>query len=275
MPASLTLAASNDKFQLVTDVACDVDVYASLMDYTTVVAPVAPQVTTITTATTTDIVAAPAASTTRAVEFLNIRNVHASTAVTVTFLFNRSATTYELYKATLAAGDTLEYQEGIGWFVISSVGKLDAKLRVATDVINATTSFADITGLTCPVKNGKQYNFHGVLWHIENAATTGAQFAINGPTVTNLRAWEWGIFAGSITAATSQANLADVTTRDAAMLVATSSQTTPGIVPCFIMGWINPSADGTFAVRCASEVAVAAGITVKAGSWCRIWESDS
>jgi hypothetical protein len=117
----LLLAATTDKLQLVTDVICDVDTYAAMMDYTTVVAPVAPQLATIVTATTTDIVAAPATSTTRNVKHLNIRNAHASIAVTVTVLFNRSATVYELFKARLSPGDTLEYQEGVGWFVVTTV----------------------------------------------------------------------------------------------------------------------------------------------------------
>jgi len=53
--------------------------------------------------------------------------------------------------------------------------------------------------------------------------------------------------------------------------------TGPGAVNmlAIISGYIVPSADGTFAVRCASEVAVASGLTIKAGSWLRIWETDN
>ena len=43
----------------------------------------------------------------------------------------------------------------------------------------------------------------------------------------------------------------------------------------FEMSRMTSAADGTFAVRCASEVAVAAGLTVKAGSWLRLWETDN
>lgn len=42
-----------------------------------------------------------------------------------------------------------------------------------------------------------------------------------------------------------------------------------------LSGYIQPSANGTFAIRCKSEIAVAAGLTVKAGSWLRIWETDN
>ena len=33
--------------------------------------------------------------------------------------------------------------------------------------------------------------------------------------------------------------------------------------------------DGTFALRCASEVAVAGGLVIKAGSWMRLREIDA
>jgi len=51
--------------------------------------------------------------------------------------------------------------------------------------------------------------------------------------------------------------------------------TGPGAVNmlAILSGFFNPSADGTFAVRCVSEVAVAGGLVVKAGSWCRVWEA--
>jgi hypothetical protein len=39
-----------------------------------------------------------------------------------------------------------------------------------------------------------------------------------------------------------------------------------------LSGYINPSAAGTFAVRGQSEVAVAAGLTVKKGSWLHLFE---
>ena len=38
-------------------------------------------------------------------------------------------------------------------------------------------------------------------------------------------------------------------------------------------GYINPSASGTFVIRGKSEVAVAAGLTVRQGSWLHIWEA--
>lgn len=275
----IQLAATTDKLQLVTDAAVTVDVHVSFMDASMDNPPVVQgdtssrQNTAISTATTTDILAAPGASTLRNAKTINIRNKHASTSVGVTVVFDQNGTDFELVKVILLAGQTLEYVEGVGWYVVSAQTLLDRTLRVAgSDYVNATTGFTDITGLTCPVESGKHYNFLAALFHIENASTTGARFAINGPSMTGMRIQELGLFAGAVGAGTMQGNIADVTALDTAAVAATSSAGTPQVAVAFLTGWINPSASGTFAVRGQSEVAVAAGLTVKVGSWCRIWE---
>lgn len=272
----LILADTNDKLQLVTSAAATIDAVVSYMDCSDASPPVvdAPssQKTAITTATTTDILAVPGANKRRNVKSIHIRNRHATLACDVTVVLDDNATDYELHKVTLAAGDCLEYIEGVGFFTIVNTTRLDARLYVAADVINATTSFADVTGLTQAVESGKKYAFEAHLYHIENASTTGARFGVNGPAMTNLRIQEMGIFAGSITAATMQGNVADVTALDTAAVVATSSAGTPQVVITILSGGFEPSANGTFAVRCQSEVAVAAGVTVKRGSWCCVWE---
>lgn len=276
----LTNASSApDKIQLVTSAAVTVDVHASYMDASNANPPVVQgdtmgrQNTAISTATTTDIVAAPAANEIRNVKTLHVRNRHATSAVDVTVLYDQNGTDFELHKATLLAGDLLEYVEGVGFFTVTSTAKLDAKLRVASDVVNATTSFADITGLTCPVLSGKHYNFEAHLMYVCNATTTGARFGVNGPTMTAMRVSAIQTVTGSVTAAALSAPVADITAVDTAI----SAQTTgpANVVLGVLSGWINPSAGGTFALRCASEVAVASGLTVKQGSWCRIWEPDA
>lgn len=277
----LLLFATTDKVQVVTSAAVTVDVHASYMDMSQADPPVVKGSsssrlnTPITTAATTDVVAAPAASTTRNVKAMTIRNKHATSPVDITVQYNQNATIIEIVKVTLLAGETLEFVEGTGWYVIQNIRKVFYNRRVSNDVINATVSFADITGLTCPVQNGKHYNFEAHLYHIENAATTGALFGINGPTMTNMTLQEIGVVIPSVTASSMQSNLGAVTARDTAAVAATASATTPGVVTAILTGWINPSADGTFAVRFASEVAVAAGITVKQGSWLQLWESDN
>ena len=260
-----------DKLSLITSAAATLDVVASVQDKTTSTGALASvsQRTAITTAATTDVVAVPGSGVERNIVELSIRNKHASTATDVTVQLNANATLYEIVKYTLNAGDTLEYVEGIGWFIITNAAALDKRLIVATDVVNATTSFADITGLTCPVLSGKNYSFMAHLFHVNDASTTGSQFGVNGPTMTSNIFGTIDTVTPSVTASAHSAGV--VATLNTAITAQTTGATAQRLA--IISGWIKPSANGTFAMRCASEVAVAAGLTVKAGSWCRIWEA--
>lgn len=269
----LILALTTDKISLISGSAATLDAHVSYMDYNGTTVTPGKQNTAISLATTTDILGVPGASTQRNAKTINVRNKSTTLSCDVTIQFNANGTLFELHKVTLNTGDCLQYIEGIGWFTITSAAKLDTKLRVTADVINATTSFADVTGLTCPVKSGKFYNFLAHLYHQTNATTTGAQFGVNGPSITSMIASAIQQITSSVTAA-AYGSSASVTARDTAAVVETTG---PGAVNmlAIMSGMINPSADGTFAVRCVSEVAVAAGLTVKAGSWCRIWETDN
>lgn len=267
----IPLTDTNDKLQLVTSSAANVDVIASLIDVTTGgIGTIKKQRTTIASATTTDIVDAPSGTDVRAVKAINIRNRHATLACDVTVVLDDNGTDYEFFKASLDPGEVLSYLEGVGWFQYENVGKLDKRLYVDADYVNATTSFSDITGLTCPVVSGRNYCFEATLFHFANAITTGPRFAINGPAMTGMRLGTIITESGGVAAAVMNGNVGDVTALDTAVAATTDSTTT--MVMSIMSGWLNPSADGTFAVRGASEVAVAAGLTVKKGSWCRIWE---
>lgn len=268
----LLLLATTDKISLITSAAGTLDVVASIQDKTTSSGTIASasQRTAITTATTTDVVSAPSSGIERNIVELSVRNKHASTATDATVQLNANGTLYEIVKVTLNAGDTLEYIEGVGWFVVTNAAALDKKLFVASDVINATTSFADITGLTCPLLSGKNYCFIAHLIHINDASTTGSQFGYNigaAPTTSLLATID--TVTPSVTASAHSAGV--VSARDTAATAQTTGSTSQRLA--VLSGYIKPSADGTFAMRGKSEVAVAAGLTVKAGSWCRIWEA--
>lgn len=270
---NLTVAGT-DKLQIITSSAATIDVHASWADLLSGAVTPGRTNTALSSAATTDVVATPAASTTRNVKTLHIRNKDASLACDVTVVYNQNGTAFQLHKVTLNTGDTLEYVEGVGFFVITSAAKLDAKLRVANDVVFATAAtFADITGLTCPVISGKQYVFEAYLFHIANATTTGAQFGIGGVTMTAMRINEVDVILGSLTAATMGSNTTDVTAVNTAAIAETTGAAT--VVVAQLYGWFNPSASGTFAIRGTSEVTVAAGLTIKQGSWARVWETDN
>jgi len=271
----MILAATTDKFQIVTSAAATLDVHVSYVDASsTTLAPsgAGKQNTAIVTATTTDVLAAPASSTVRTVLVIKIRNKHATLATDVTWVFDQNGTDFELYKTTLLAGETLEWTPALGFFTIKSA-RLDRWLRVTgADYVNATTSFTDITGLTCPVLNGKQYNFEAHLIHFANAATTGPRFGINGPTLSGIRLALYDqVTITSVDAAVIRAGTT-TTAVDTSIAGATlAGKTTDSYA--IATGVFTAGADGTFAMRGQSEVAVAAGLTVRIGSWCHVWEA--
>lgn len=226
----------------------------------------------------TTVVAAPGASTARRVKYLSVRNDHASLSNLVIIKHTDGTNAEPLWQGTLLACETAVYSEGSGWQYLDANGnpklaaaKLDQVLRTTADVINATTSFADVSGLTAPVKAGKHYWIEVGLFHITNATTTGAQFGVGGVAMTGMQIGAISTVLNSATAATMSTGQA--TAIDTAVIVQTTGAAAVG--PTIMSGWINPSADGTFAVRCASEVAVAAGLTVKKGSWLKIREFDN
>ena len=99
--------------------------------------------------------AAPGASNCRSVKKAWWRNKHATLSCDVEILLNDSADiTTSLHKATLAPGDTLEYIENVGFFVVTNLSSLviDANANTADVVANAadtylTGSSLNVTGL--------------------------------------------------------------------------------------------------------------------------------
>jgi hypothetical protein len=277
----LLLASTSDKIRLTSTGTANLDVHASWMDYASGTITPGRTNTPISSATTTDIVGVPGSSTVRNVKFISVRNSHASASQGVTIIHTDGTNPITLWSGTLLAGESVNFYEGAGWQYNDANGnpklaaaKMDKWLRVTNDVINATTSFADVTDLTVPLLSGKKYAFEAHLYHQTNATTTGAQFGVNigaAPTLLNLCAIQQITF--SVTGA-AYGSSAMVTARDTAAVVETTG---PGAVNALaiLSGFIIPSADGTFAIRCVSEVAVAAGLTVKAGSWLRIREVDN
>lgn len=282
----LILRGTTDIVQVVTGSAADVEVMVSAMDASDAAPPVIQIVpnlgplASITTATTTTIVAAPGSSLVRNVKQLALFNNHASTSTTIVVQVSDGTNTVNLWSGTLAPGESVQLDEVGVWTQYDANGlvkvassKLSLLLVAPSDVVNATTSFADVTGLTCDLKSGKIYSFEAQLLHQTNATTTGAQFGVNiGAAPTALWVWGSGQITSSVTAA-GFGSQAAVTARDTAAVVETTG---PGAnsFAYYLTGYIIPSADGTFAVRCKSEVAVASGLTVKAGSWLRIREVD-
>lgn len=274
------LTSTSDKVQVVTASAGAVSVRASFVDHASgLFTPGRTNTASITTATTTDVVASPGASTQRNTKNLEIWNTHASVSNVVIVQHTDGTTVSRMWTGTLLAGEGVIMNDDGDWTMYDVTGaikaptqRLDLMVTVASDVTNATTSFADVTGLVVALKSGKKYVFEAHLTHINNATTTGSRFGVNiGAAPTVLRISTIDTVTGSVTASVHSAG--SVTALDTAVTAQTTGSATDTLA--IISGFIQPSADGNFAIRCASEVAVAAGLIVRAGSWLWIREANS
>jgi len=150
--------AGTDKLQVTSGAAATFDVHASWVDLnadgTGDPAPGRTN-TAITTATTTDIVATPAASKVRNIKELSIRNKHASLASDVTVIFDQNGTDFELHKVNLAAGEQLEYVEGIGWFELAPATAPPAPNASLSAQTPTAATLTQLAGSTIAVPNGK------------------------------------------------------------------------------------------------------------------------
>lgn len=112
----LLLTSITDKLQLIVGSAGAIDVHASWLDNAAGAVQPGRTNTNISTATTADIVPSPAASTQRNIKTLHVRNRGAS-ANTVTVQHTDGTTVAQLHQVTLAAGQTLQYIDEIGFIV--------------------------------------------------------------------------------------------------------------------------------------------------------------
>lgn len=149
----ILLTATTDTLDLVSSSAANLDVHVSYMDYNGTTVTPGRQNTAISSAATTDILAAPAGSTQRNAKTINIRNRHATTPNTVTVRFDQNATIFELHSVTLAAGECLEYIEGVGFFVLGAANPNTA-ISLASDFGTSSATAAEVTGLTLALPTG-------------------------------------------------------------------------------------------------------------------------
>jgi len=219
-----------------------------------------------------DLLAGPAAATERrALESCFIRNKDAADSCDILVIMNKPAADAEIWKEVLNPGQHLEYESKLGWWKPDVSERLSKVLTTPADVVNATTSFDNITGLTYPVKAGKTYSIFANLIHANNASTTGSRFGFGGPAMDYVIAATQDTVTPSVTAAALSAGA--ITALETAITAQTTGSTANRLAN--IAGTISPSADGIFALRCASEIAVAAGLTVRRGSWMWIREVDN
>ena len=119
---SITLDATTKSLEITTSSTADTDYVVSWVDMTSSTFTPGDGSGTINTIGTTIIVAAPASSTQRGVKSISVFNRHATTAQTVTVKKDVSGTEYTLFKATLAAGESLQWTDGGEWCCFDASG---------------------------------------------------------------------------------------------------------------------------------------------------------
>lgn len=279
----IVLDAATDNLQAVLGGAVTTNqlrCFSSWRDITTTA--YTPGRTFVNTNNTTDVnvVPAPAASTQRVVDFVNVFNLD-TVSQTVTVKFDANGTEYILWQGVVATLERLEYVDGKGWSVYSANGLVKVHNQsaayvanslnvvvLASDVVNnngVANTIADVTGLSFAVVAGETYWYEFVIPYTSAATTTGSRWCINGPaapTLLNHRS-EY-----TLTATTTTVNSA--TAYDIPAASNATSLTAGNIATMW--GIIKPSSNGTVIARFASEV-LSSAITAKAGAtlrWMRV-----
>ena len=232
--------------------------------------------------TDVNVVAAPAASTQRVIDFLSVYNTDTVNA-TVTVKLDANGTEYILWRGILATGELLQYSDKTGFTVQTIAGavkqaQMIGSNNVAVNALNVSVmssnvvnnnatanTIASVTGLSFPVTAGEMYWFEFVIPYTAAATTTGSRWSITGPgspTLLNYRS-EYTLTATSMTV--NSATAYDIPA------ASNASSLTAGNVAT-IWGYITPSSSGDVTARFASEVASSA-ITALAGAtvrWMRV-----
>jgi hypothetical protein len=280
----LLLASTSDLLRLVTSSTSAIDVQVSAMDMnvTTSERPTGyRRNTAITTATTTSIALSPgSADVLRNIKTVSARNKGGATNV-VTVLHTDGTTVAECFEATLAPDWSIQYEDGVGWWVTDNQGRevvqnmtsagvpitdSDTIVRLTSDVTNnnaTANTIADVTGLSFPVLANKLYAFSFDIVYTAAATTTGSRWSISGPASPTYLNYTSEY---SLTTTTTTRNALVQAYDSPAASNATSAAT--GNNWASIYGVIQPAADGTVIARFASEIASSA-IVAKVNSFVR------
>lgn len=212
----LTNPGTGDKLEVVTSASVTTDVHASYVDIdgSGVVTP-GRKNTAISTGTTTDVSGSPASGSTRNVKTLNIRNKHASSSVDVTVQHNISGgTTSELHKATLSAGEALQYIEGVGFFELGAaapaLGGIGTPATAAQSLTAASANVVTGTLVQLPTSNlkvGSRFRFNIALEKTAAGTATWSAVMKYGTAGTTADAAIATWTSGTNTAAIDQALL--------------------------------------------------------------------
>lgn len=232
-------------------------------------------VTTTNNTTAVTLVSSPAGSNQRLVDYASVYNADTA-AITATVLFNANGTLYELFVATLAPGEKLEYQEGIGFSVIAFNGGVKTAVEhgvytttvpwttvvLSADVSNSNATantYEDVTGLSFPIATTGTYWYKVTALLSVNIINRLGSLALNGPTTSFL--------AQHTYVANTNINFifSSVTGYNLPATAIASSAPTTATTTMILEGILTATATGTAQVRhlCSTANGV---LTTKAGT---------
>jgi hypothetical protein len=164
-----------------------------------------------------------------------------------------------MFAGTWADDDVAEWN-GTTW-----LPKQKSNRRTAVTTVSAVVAYANITGLTVPLKAATEYLFDLFLLYRTSAATNGAGFrlALTNPETNAFYAIDM------FTTPTTRVGLITATAFGTAIAVQTAG---PGAVDVavYISGSCLTNAAGTLTAQVRSEAAVANGVTVGINSNMRV-----
>ena len=271
----LLLTSTSDLLRVTTSSTAPLEIHATWVDNASGTITPGRTNTEVTTATTTTVVGSPGASTQRTVQTLLVRNSHASTSNDVTVLHTDGTTVVDVFKATLAAGEVLQFLDGVGFQVLTIAGAVKTSQNQGTNTIGSALSaavlasdvtnnngtantIADVTGLSFAVTSGKKYYFKFVIQYTAAATTTGSRWSISGPGGTMRYSSKYSLTTTSMT------TIEGSTAHDIPAASNATSAATAGNI-AIVEGFYEASSNGSVIARFASEVSSSA-IVATAGS---------
>lgn len=183
----MLLVKDTDVIRVITSTTADIDSHASYVDYNSGTGALIPdrKNTKINTAATTSVVVSPASGVIRNVQDLFVTNVHASTSNQVTIQHYDGTNAVQLESVLLLAGERIAIRDGVPTRLIDALGmeKTNANAAVyvkplASDLTNATTTAAKVTGLDYTMGVGTWIFEYVILWR-SDTTTTGVKFGCN------------------------------------------------------------------------------------------------
>lgn len=202
----LLLTATTHTIELVTSGSATIEYLVGYSDFTTAPAFVhGSGQGSVASATDTTIVGAPAASTSRRIKLIYLRNAHASASNTVTLQKDVSGTEYRFTPdTTLAAGESLMWDESTGLKVFDASGRL--KVRELVPGGTASVMGPVVFDPTTPTLTRTVTSTNTVWAYIGKAPRALTSLVMHYRVTTGMGTITWGEIAVATGTPTAGAN---------------------------------------------------------------------